>query len=265
MAFNKGYVKEKMEGFRRFTPLLRELVVRDIKVRYRHSALGLVWTVLNPLLMMVVITIVFSTLFKQNIPNFPIYYLSGSLIFAFNSESTTTALNSIISNASLIKKVYIPKYLFPLSNVLSGLVNLGFSLIAMFIVMLITDAPFHATLLLLPIPIFYTFLFSVGLGILLSAVTVFFRDIAHFYSVFILAWTYFTPIFYPVEILPDAVMKLMQINPMYYLVTYMRSIVLYGVFPSLKENLLCLCLGLLMLALGLFVFYKKQDKFVLYV
>lgn len=265
MAFNKGYVKEKIEGFRRFTPLLRELVVRDIKVRYRHSALGLVWTVLNPLLMMVVITIVFSTLFKQNIPNFPIYYLSGSLIFAFNSESTTTALNSIISNASLIKKVYIPKYLFPLSNVLSGLVNLGFSLIAMFIVMLITDAPFHATLLLLPIPIFYTFLFSVGLGILLSAVTVFFRDIAHFYSVFILAWTYFTPIFYPVEILPDAVMKLMQINPMYHLVAYMRSIVLYGVFPSLKENLLCLCLGLLMLALGLFVFYKKQDKFVLYV
>ena len=265
MAFSKGYVKEKMEGFRRFMPLLRELVVRDIKVRYRHSALGLVWTVLNPLLMMVVITIVFSTLFKQNIPNFPIYYLSGSLIFAFNSESTTTALNSIISNASLIKKVYIPKYLFPLSNVLSGLVNLGFSLIAMVIVMLVTGAPFHATLLLLPIPIFYTFLFSVGLGILLSAVTVFFRDIAHFYSVFILAWTYFTPIFYPVEILPDAVMKHMRLNPMYHLVTYMRSIVLYGVFPSLKENLLCLCLGLLMLALGLFVFYKKQDKFVLYV
>lgn len=265
MAFSKGYVKEKMEGFRRFMPLLRELVVRDIKVRYRHSALGLVWTVLNPLLMMVVITIVFSTLFKQNIPNFPIYYLSGSLIFAFNSESTTTALNSIISNASLIKKVYIPKYLFPLSNVLSGLVNLGFSLIAMVIVMLVTGAPFHATLLLLPIPIFYTFLFSVGLGILLSAVTVFFRDIAHFYSVFILAWTYFTPIFYPVEILPDAVMQLMRLNPMYHLVTYMRSIVLYGVFPSLKENLLCLCLGLLMLALGLFVFYKKQDKFVLYV
>lgn len=265
MAFSKGYVKEKMEGFRRFTPLLRELVVRDIKVRYRHSALGLVWTVLNPLLMMVVITIVFSTLFKQNIPNFPIYYLSGSLIFAFNSESTTTALNSIISNASLIKKVYIPKYLFPLSNVLSGLVNLGFSLIAMVIVMLVTGAPFHATLLLLPIPIFYTFLFSVGLGILLSAVTVFFRDIAHFYSVFILAWTYFTPIFYPVEILPDAAMQLMRLNPMYHLVTYMRSLVLYGVFPSLKENLLCLCLGVLMLALGLFVFYKKQDKFVLYV
>ena len=106
------YIREKIGAFKKFTPLLRELVVRDIKVRYRHSALGLVWTVLNPLLMMVVITIVFSTVFKQNIPNFPIYYLSGSLIFSFNSESTTTALNSMISNASLIKKVYIPKYLF---------------------------------------------------------------------------------------------------------------------------------------------------------
>ena len=265
MAFNKGYVKEKMEGFRRFTPLLRELVVRDIKVRYRHSALGLVWTVLNPLLMMVVITIVFSTLFKQNIPNFPIYYLSGSLIFAFNSESTTTALNSIISNASLIKKVYIPKYLFPLSNVLSGLVNLGFSLIAMFIVMLITDAPFHATLLLLPIPIFYTFLFSVGLGILLSAVTVFFRDIAHFYGVFILAWTYFTPIFYPVDILPDFALRLMQFNPMFHYVNFMRELVIYGTFPGITENLICVAMSVLMLFAGFWVFYKKQDHFVLYI
>lgn len=259
------YIKEKIEGFKKFLPLLRELVVRDIKVRYRHSALGMVWTVLNPLLMMVVITIVFSTLFKQDIPNFPIYYLSGSLIFSFNSESTTTALNSIISNASLIKKVYIPKYLFPLSNVLSGLVNLGFSLIAMFIVMLITGAPFHATLLLLPIPIFYTFLFATGLGILLSAVTVYFRDIAHFYSVFILAWTYFTPVFYPVDILPESAIKLMQCNPMYHFVTYMRDLVLYGTFPTMQENILCLGMGIGMIVLGLFVFYKKQDNFVLFV
>ena len=243
----------------------RELVVRDIKVRYRHSVLGLVWTVLNPLLMMVVITIVFSTLFKQNIPNFPIYYLSGSLLFSFNSESTTTALNSMIANSSLIKKVYIPKYLFPFSNILSGLVNLGFSLIAMFIVMVITKAPFHITLLLIPIPIFYTFLFATGLGILLSALTVYFRDIAHFYSVFILAWTYFTPVFYPVEILGERAMMLMRLNPMYHYITFMRELVLNGNFPSMKENLLCMVMGLFMVALGLLVFYKKQDKFVLFV
>ena len=261
----KNYISEKIEGLRRFSPLLKELVVRDIKVRYRHSALGLMWTVLNPLLMMIVITIVFSTLFKQNIEHFPIYYLSGSLIFSFNSESTTTAMHSMVSNASLLKKVYIPKYLFPLSNILSGLVNLGFSLIAMFIVMIVTRAPFHATLLLMPIPIFYTFLFATGLGIMLSALTVYFRDIAHFYGVFILAWTYLTPIFYPVSILPSSVMKLMKLNPMYHFVSFMRDLVLYGVFPSMKQNLICLAIGIGMLILGLFVFYKKQDKFVLYV
>lgn len=259
------YIHEKIDAFRRFTPLLRELVVRDIKVRYRHSVLGLVWTVLNPLLMMVVITIVFSTLFKQNIPNFPIYYLSGSLLFSFNSESTTTALNSIISNASLIKKVYIPKYLFPFSNILSGLVNLGFSLIAMFIVMIITSAPFHVTLLLIPIPIFYTFLFATGLGILLSALTVYFRDITHFYGVFILAWTYFTPIFYPVEILNETAMGIMRFNPMYHYVFFMRELVLDGQFPSMKENLLCMLMGMVALLIGLIVFYRKQDKFVLFV
>lgn len=265
MDQTRAYIREKIGAFQRFTPLLRELVVRDIKVRYRHSVLGLVWTVLNPLLMMVVITIVFSTLFKQNIPNFPIYYLSGSLLFSFNSESTTTALNSMIANSSLIKKVYIPKYLFPFSNILSGLVNLGFSLIAMFIVMVITKAPFHITLLLIPIPIFYTFLFATGLGILLSALTVYFRDIAHFYSVFILAWTYFTPVFYPVEILGERAMMLMRLNPMYHYITFMRELVLNGNFPSMKENLLCMVMGLFMVALGLLVFYKKQDKFVLFV
>lgn len=265
MDQTRAYIREKIGAFQRFTPLLRELVVRDIKVRYRHSVLGLVWTVLNPLLMMVVITIVFSTLFKQNIPNFPIYYLSGSLLFSFNSESTTTALNSMIANSSLIKKVYIPKYLFPFSNILSGLVNLGFSLIAMFIVMVITRAPFHITLLLIPIPIFYTFLFATGLGILLSALTVYFRDIAHFYSVFILAWTYFTPVFYPVEILGERAMMLMRLNPMYHYITFMRELVLNGNFPSMKENLLCMVMGLFMVGLGLLVFYKKQDKFVLFV
>lgn len=265
MDQSRAYIREKIGAFQRFTPLLRELVVRDIKVRYRHSVLGLVWTVLNPLLMMVVITIVFSTLFKQNIPNFPIYYLSGSLLFSFNSESTTTALNSMIANSSLIKKVYIPKYLFPFSNILSGLVNLGFSLIAMFIVMVITRAPFHITLLLIPIPIFYTFLFATGLGILLSALTVYFRDIAHFYSVFILAWTYFTPVFYPVEILGERAMMLMRLNPMYHYITFMRELVLNGNFPSMKENLLCMVMGLFMVGLGLLVFYKKQDKFVLFV
>lgn len=258
-------VTNLVEAFRKYGNLLRELVVRDIKVRYRKSILGLVWTVLNPLLMMCVITVVFSTIFKQNIPNFPIYYLSGSLIFSFNSEATSNAMHSILSNCSLIKKVYLPKYLFPIACVLSSLVNLAFSLIAMVIVMILTQAPFYPTLLLLPIPIFYTFIFAVGLGMLLAALTVFFRDIAHFYGVFILAWTYFTPIFYPVEILPQAALTLMKLNPMYHYVSYMRNLILYGQVPGVLENLACIAVSLIMLAIGLAVFYRRQDRFVLYI
>ena len=258
-------MKQKIKVFLKYKTLLNELVVRDIKVRYRKSVLGLLWTVLNPLLMMCVITVVFSTLFRQNIPSFPIYYLAGSLIFSFNSEATSNGLYSIIGSASLIKKVYIPKYLFPISKVLSALVNLGFSLVAMFVVMIVTGAPFHATLLLMPLPIFYVFLFTSGLSLLLAAATVYFRDIAHFWGVFVLAWTYFTPIFYPVTILPSFAMKIMQLNPMYHYVTYMRDVVLYGTFPGMKENLICFLIGAVTLLIGLWVFYRKQDRFVLYV
>ncbi|MDU6265986.1 MAG: ABC transporter permease [Anaerocolumna aminovalerica] len=258
-------IQERLNVFLKYKNLLLNLVSRDIKVRYRRSVLGLLWTVLNPLLMMIVITIVFSTLFNQNIPNFPIYYLSGSLIFSFNSETTSNALYSIIGNSSLMKKVYIPKYLFPLAKVVSGLVNLGFSLIAMFAVMIVLNVEFQPTLLLLPIPVFFTFLFSTGLGMILAAATVFFRDIAHFYGVFVLAWTYFTPIFYPETILPPTVMSIMKFNPMYHFVSYSRQLVLFGTFPGLRETFICFIIGASFFVVGLYVFYKKQDRFVLYI
>lgn len=258
-------IKARIQVLLKYKNLLYELVSRDIKVRYRRSFLGMLWTVLNPLLMMVVITIVFSTLFKQNIENFPIYYLAGSIIFSFNSETTSNALYSIIGNAPLMKKVYIPKYLFPVSKTVSGLVNLGFSMVAMFIVMIVLRVEFRPTLLLLPIPIFYTFMFSVGSGLLLAALTVFFRDIANFYSVFVMAWTYFTPIFYPESILPDVAMRLMKLNPMFHYVDYMRQLILYGQFPGMKENLICFVFGFVSLIIGVSVFYRRQDRFVLFV
>lgn len=238
---------------------------RDIKVRYRKSFLGMLWTVLNPLLMMIVMTIVFSTLFKSTIDNFPVYFLAGNLIFTLNSEITNNCTYAIIGNASLLKKVYIPKYLFPLSKAGSALVNLMFSLIAMFLVMIILRVPFLPTLLLLPIPIAYAFIFSLGLGLLLSAVTVYFRDIAYFYSVLLLAWNYFTPVFYPIEILPDFARKLMQLNPLYHYIDYMRNLILHGVVPGITENFVCLLMSVMMLVIGVCVFYRKQDNFILYI
>lgn len=210
-------------------------------------------------------TIVFSTLFKSTIDNFPVYFLAGNLIFTLNSEITNNCTYAIIGNASLLKKVYIPKYLFPLSKAGSALVNLMFSLIAMFLVMIILRVPFLPTLLLLPIPIAYAFIFSLGLGLLLSAVTVYFRDIAYFYSVLLLAWNYFTPVFYPIEILPDFARKLMQLNPLYHYIDYMRNLILHGVVPGITENFVCLLMSVMMLVIGVCVFYRKQDNFILYI
>ena len=258
-------IEVRINVFFQYKDLLYNLVSRDIKVRYRKSFLGMLWTVLNPLLMMIVMTIVFSTLFKSTIDNFPVYFLAGNLIFTLNSEITNNCTYAIIGNASLLKKVYIPKYLFPLSKAGSALVNLMFSLIAMFLVMIILRVPFLPTLLLLPIPIAYAFIFSLGLGLLLSAVTVYFRDIAYFYSVLLLAWNYFTPVFYPIEILPDFARKLMQLNPLYHYIDYMRNLILHGVVPGITENFVCLLMSAMMLVIGVCVFYRKQDNFILYI
>lgn len=260
---NFSSYKQSLKGFIKFQPLLRELVVRDIKVRYRHSFLGLVWTVLNPLLMMTVLSVVFSSMFKSTISNFPVYVLIGSIVFNFNSEATTQGMNSILWNASLIKKVYIPKYLFPMSNVVSSLVNFGFSFISLIIVMLITKAPFHITIVTIWIPLVYLFMFSFGLGLILCAINVYFRDMAHIYGVFVTAWMYLTPIFYSIDIAPSFFRKAIVINPMYHFVMFFRKIIMDGIFPGVQSNLILILLSIGMLFLGLFTFSKLQDNFIL--
>lgn len=254
-----------VNGFMRYKSLLYELVTRDIKVRYRRSVLGVLWTVLNPILMMIIMTIVFSQLFRFEIENFPIYFFCGNILFSFMVTATSDALQSILGGASLIKKVYIPKYIFPVSKVLSSGVNLLFSYIAMLVVMIATGVPFHLTMLLTPLVIFYVMLFSIGLGLILAAMMVFFRDIAHLYGVLTTAWMYLTPIFYPVSLLADKSQWFLTLNPMYHYISYMRNITLYQTVPGLEENLICLGSGVLFLLVGLIFFYRKQDKFILYI
>lgn len=251
--------------FRRYSSLLRELVSRDIKVRYRRSFLGLLWTVLNPLLMMMVMTLVFSTIFRSNIENFPVYLLTGNIVFALNADATSQGLMSIVGNAGLIKKVYIPKYLFPLSKVLSCLVNFAFSMIALLFVVLVTRMPLHPTLLLFWIPLFYLFLFTTGLSFILAAVNVYFRDVGHLYSVLLTAWTYLTPIFYPIEILPPLMRKIVFFNPLHQYIKYFRLLIMQGTIPEWDTNLYCLGVGLFMLGVGVYLFKKMQGRFILHI
>ena len=251
--------------FWRYKWLLYELVLRDLKIKYRSSVLGYLWSLLNPLMMMTVLTIVFSTLFRFDIPNYPVYLLSGQLIYSFFSEATNMSMSSIINSASLIKKVYIPKYIFPVSRVLSSFVTLLLSLLAMVIVMVVTKVKFNWVILFFPIPLIYILVFSIGMGLLLSVLAVYFRDVIHLYSVLLSAWMYLTPIMYPINMVPDYVKRFIFWNPMYYFVEIFRQIVLYGEWPSLEMHLICLGFALLALVTGLFVFYKNQKNFILHV
>lgn len=261
--FNR--VKGWLEVFFMYTPLLKELVVRDIKVRYRHSVLGIFWTVLNPLLMMCVMSVVFAKLFGNTIENFAIYYLSGVILYNFFNEATTTALFSVVYNSALTKKVYIPKYLFPVSKIASALVNLFFSFCALLIVMVLTGSKIYWTILLSPLPALYLALFCCGLGLILTTMNVFFRDIGHFYSIVTLIWMYLTPLFYPEDLLINNGMSiLLKVNPLYHNVVYFRMLVLEGTLPTLGHNLLCIIPGIILVVIGIAVFRKRQDEFILY-
>ena len=252
-------------AFKRNWFILTSLIGKDFKLKYRRSALGVVWSVLNPLLMMCVLTAVFSFMFRFDIENYPLYLILGNTIFSLMADSTTGAMNSILDSASLIKKIRIRKLIFPLEKVLFQLVNFCFSLIAVAAVMVFFRIAPTPNILLLPVLLVFVFLFSAGLGMLLSALAVFFRDILHLWSVVITAWTYATPLFYPVSILPEWMVAIEQFNPMYHYVTYFRDIVLWGQNPGIQENLLCLLFAVVTFAVGLLVFKKLQKRFILYV
>lgn len=244
---------------------ITSMVTRDFKLKYRRSVLGVLWSVLNPLLMMCVLTAVFSTFFKFDIENYPLYLILGNTLFAFMADSTSTAMTSIIDSAPLIKKIRIEKLIFPLEKVLFQLVNFAISLIAVAIVMIFFRVTPTFNWLLLPVLLVYVTIFSAGLGMLLASLAVFFRDMKHLWSVIITAWTYATPLFYPENILPAWMLAAEAYNPMYQYVTYYRDIALWNVTPSLTMNLICLGMALVTFAIGLLVFKKTERKFILYV
>ena len=245
---------------------LTSLISRDFKLKYRRSVLGVVWSVLNPLLMMCVLAAVFSFFLRfSDIENYPLYLILGNTLFGVMSDSTSTAMTSIIDSSLLLKKIRIEKMIFPLEKVLFALVNFCFALIAVAAVMIFFQVVPTVNILFLPLLLIYVLLFSAGLSFLLSALAVFFRDVCHLWSVVITAWTYATPLFYPAVILPDWMMAIEQFNPMYYYVTYFRDIVLWGQTPSLEFNLICLAFAVITFAVGFLVFRKLQKRFILYV
>lgn len=244
--------------------LFRQLVNRDFKAKYKRSMLGMLWSFLNPLLTMAVQYIVFSTLFKSNIENYPVYLLVGIVFFNFFSEAVSMGMTSITSNASLIKKVYVPKYIYPISRVASSMINFLLALIPLVLVMIVTRTGLHPSLFLVVFDVLCFLGFIAGMSLLLTTSMTFFQDTQFLWNVVSMIWMYLTPIFYPESIIPQNMLGLYRMNPLYQYITFARTCIISGISPAPMMYLKCIVSACVVMLVGAVVFKKHQDRFVLY-
>ena len=255
--------------------LLYNLVSRDFKIRYRRSVLGVAWSMLNPLLMMIVMSLIFSNIFRFQFDMYPyaIYLLLGQVFFTIFQDGTNGSLRSIIDAAPLIKKVYVEKIIFPTEKVFFAVVNFCFSLIAVLLVLMFFGMVPSWKIILVPVLLLLLILFTLGAGYLISSLTVFFRDIEHLWGVLTTLWFYLTPIFWPYDALAGNglswVYAIIQFNPMYHFVACFRQMVTGVALPSdigvTAELGLCAVFAVVTFAVGLFTFKKLEKKFILYI
>ena len=245
--------------------LFEELVKRDFKQKYKRTALGMVWSVLSPLLTLLIMKIVFTQFFGRNTPNYTTYLFSGNLVMAYFKESTKGGMNSLTSNSKIFSKVNVPKYMFLLSKNVSALCNFGLTLIVYFLFCAMDNIQFGLHMLTLVYPVLCLLVFNVGVGLILSAMYLFFRDTQYLYDVFLTLLTYMSAIFYTVDKYPAAIQRIFLLNPVYCYIKYFRVVVINGTIPSLSYHILCAFYALIVLFIGAWVYKKYNHKFLYYV
>ena len=245
----------------RYRDLVRELVSRDIKARYKRSALGLGWTMLHPLLSMMVLTLVFSNVFRFSVDNYAVYILCGLVLWNFFSTTTTHAMTQMTWGGGLLSRIYLPKAVFAASSIGTGLVNLALALVPLLVIAVLSGVSLHWSLLVLPGAVALTAMFALGVGLLLSALGVYYTDVINMYEIILTLWMYLTPIIYPIEILPSGVRAVVELNPMYYFLELFRAPIYAGVVPPGDVWLKALLLATGMMILGWWYFTRKADEF----
>lgn len=254
--------------WKRYSFLLKQLVSRDFKVKYKRSVLGVFWSLLYPVLTMAVMALVFTNVFKFSTPgvNYLAYLMSGLVIFNYFSEASNLSMSSVVANFSLINKVYMPKYIFPLSKCIFVGINFLLSQIPLYIILLATGTGISWHHILLPFGYLCLFMFTLGFSLILSTLAVFLRDMFYIYGVVISLWTYMTPIMYDIAIIDHPVLLVIfKCNPMYWFTYFSRRIMLYHTIPEINAWLYCFLFGFFFLILGVIVFKKNQNKFIYYV
>ncbi len=254
---------EELQEVWNYRNLIYQLTRRDILSRYKRSVLGVAWTMLNPLGMMLVLTIAFSQVFRFDTElSYPAYVLSGLIVWNFFSQTTTAAMVNLVWGGGLLHRIYVPRTSFALAAILTGMVNFLFSMIPLVLVMLITRVPFSFTVLLFPIPLLLLAAFSLGVGLMISTIAVYFPDVSEMYAIIMLGWMYLTPIIYPENILPEAYRSLVTgLNPMYYLVKVFRAFVYFGQLPDLSDLLIAAVIAAAVFLAGWIIFTRKAGEF----
>ena len=243
----------------RYRDLIAQLVARDVRMRYKRSVLGIAWTMLSPLLMMVVLSLVFARVFRVDTPHYPVYLLSALLLWTFFAQSTTAAMTQLIWGGPLLTRIYVPKAAFVIASIGTGLVNLALALIPLAVIMVATGVPLTPALLWLPLPVLLTACFALGVGLLLSTLAVFFRDIVEMYQVILTAWYFLTPIIYPVSAVPAEDLWWMSLNPAYYLVAAFREPIWAGQAPGIEALGMGAAMSVVTLLAGWVVFSWRAD------
>ena len=252
------------ERFKKYSFLFEELVKRDFKKKYKRTFLGILWSLLSPLMQLFVMTIVFTSFFGRNTPHFTIYLFSGLLVYNFFKESTSGGMIALTANADVISKINTPKYIFLLSKNVSVLINFGLSLIIFFIFVAADRIAFHPRFLLLIYPILCLTFFNIGVGLILSALYVFFKDTQYLYDIFTLLLMYVSAIFYPIDLFSPALQRVFLLNPVFAYIHYFRLVVLYKLVPSINVHLICGLYAAAALFIGGFIYRRYNYRFVYY-
>lgn len=243
--------------------LLKQLVKRDFTTKYKESVLGIIWSFLNPLLIMIVFTVIFSVLFRRQIHNFAVYFLTAKVVYDFFVMATRGAMESIRRNRGILTKIYVPRYMFAIGTICYEFINFLISLIILFGVMIVTKEPFHLMIFASIIPLVFLILMIVGVGLILAVLNTYFSDIGHFYSIFTLVLMYASAMFYPMEIVPANIQMIFSLNPLYIAIVCFRDTMMYGVFPEILSLLYLAIFSIMLFAVGFLLFRIQEKKLTL--
>lgn len=258
------FIKSQIGQMKRYSFLFEELVKRDFKKKYKRTVLGMLWSLISPLMMLLVMSIVFTQFFGRSIPHYTIYLFCGNTVYSFFKDSTYQGMFSLVQNANVITKINLPKYMFLFSKNVASLINFGLTLIILILFILLDHVTITWRFIMLLFPILCLIIFNLGMGFILSALFVIFKDVQYLYDIFTLVLMYMSAIFYTTDAYSETVQKIFYLNPLYVYITYFRRIILDGVVPGWPTHVLCILYALVIFCAGA-LFYKKYNyKFLYY-